>query len=516
MKKLRLIVSIPLFLLLTWYFLDFAEILPPQLQILADIQLIPALLALNWIVIVCLFLATLIFGRIYCSSVCPLGIYQDIIGWIRKKTVSKKKRKRYKYLKPLSWMRWAFVAVVALAFVTGFSFLVGLLDPYSAFGRIAVHGLKPAYQAGNNLLASLLSGGTTFYKVSIYLGSISSATIALITLVVVGILAWRNGRIYCNTVCPVGTVLGAVSKYSLFQIRFDSEKCNQCGSCSRKCKASCIDFKNMKVDASRCINCFNCLEACSESGLKYRLPMLKKTAPVKDAFEVNRPLKPRKPGDDSRRRFLTTVAVTGWAAIRLTADKTLRLGDKKEVKRQQPIMPPGAIDLNHFSSRCTSCHLCVSKCPSQVIKPSFLEYGIGGIMQPMLFFDSKFCNYDCTICSEVCPTDALLPLTREAKRVNQMGVVQLYLENCIVYTDETSCGACSEHCPTQAVHMVPYKNHLTIPEIEQEICVGCGGCEFICPSKPWKAIFVEGITTHKTIKLVEDEVVEHEIDDFGF
>ena len=413
-------------------------------------------------------------------------------------------------------MRWAFVAVVVLAFITGFSFLVGLLDPYSSFGRIAVHGLKPAYQAGNNLLASILNGDTTFYKVSIYLGSISSVTIALVSMAVVGILAWRNGRIYCNTVCPVGTVLGAVSKYSLFQIRFDSEKCNLCGSCTRNCKASCIDFKNMTVDASRCINCFNCLEACSESGLKYRLPMKMKTATISRAFEANQPHNRSELRHDSRRRFLTAVAVTGWAAMRLSADKTLKLGDKKAVSRQQPIMPPGAIDLNHFSTRCTSCHLCVSKCPSHVIKPSFLEYGIGGMMQPMLFFDRKFCNYDCIICSEVCPTGALLPLTREEKRVRQIGVVQLYLENCIVYTDETSCGACSEHCPTQAVHMVPYKNHLTIPEINKEICVGCGGCEYICPSKPWKSIIVEGIPKHNNIRLVADEVVEHEIDDFGF
>lgn len=516
MKKLRLILSIPVFVLLTWYLLDFAEVLPAQLQILADIQLIPALMALNWIIIACLFIATWIFGRIYCSSVCPLGIYQDIIGWIRKKTAAKKHKKRYKYLKPLTWLRWSFVGAVVLAFIAGFSFLVGLLDPYSAFARIAVHGLKPVYLAGNNLLAGLFSDGNTFYHVSIYLGSLFSVSIALITLVVVGVLAWRRGRIYCNTVCPVGTVLGALSKYSLFQIRFDTGKCNSCGSCSRNCKASCIDFKHMKVDASRCINCFNCLEACSESGLKYRLPFRTKSIQTQSAFEVNQPLKPKNHKHEGRRRFLTTIAITGLAAIKLSADKTLSSGDKKELKRKQPIMPPGAIDLNHFSTRCTSCHLCVSKCPTQIIKPSFLEYGIGGILQPMLNFEHNYCNYECTVCSDVCPTDALSALTTDEKKINQMGMVQLQLDHCIVVTDEKNCGKCAEICPTQAVYMVLHNNYPDIPEINQDICVGCGACEYVCPSKPLKAIFVEGISKHNTIQHIENVPQVTETDDFGF
>ena len=194
----------------------------------------------------------------------------------------------------------------------------------------------------------------------------------------------------------------------------------------------------------------------------------------------------------------------------------LKIGPKRNVRRTKPILPPGAGNFERFTKQCTSCHLCVAKCPVQVIKPSLLDYGLGGIMQPMMNFDRHYCNYDCTICSDVCPTDALLPLTREAKHHNQMGVVQLYLENCIVYTDDTSCGACSEHCPTQAVRMVPYKPGLTMPEIHPEICVGCGGCEYICPALPWKAIFVEGIAEHATIELEFEEAKEYDIDDFGF
>ena len=515
LRKTRIIFSITFFSLITLFFLDFTGWLPGEFHALEMIQFIPALLALNWVIIIALLLLTFIFGRIYCSSICPMGIYQDIVIWIRKKTSNKKNKKRYKYAPALNILRWSFLGATLIAFLFGFSFLVGLLDPYSAFGRMTVHLFKPAYMAGNNLLTEVFTrfGNHSFYKVGIYLMSLSSTIIALITMITISIMAWRNGRIYCNTVCPVGTVLGFASKYSLFQIRFNSEKCNLCGSCARNCKANCIDFKNMKVDASRCINCYNCIEVCKESGLKYRLPNSRHSSLITHHSQLstlNSQLK------SPRRQFLTTLALTTLAAGKLMADTTFRQGKKKNVERQKPIMPPGALNIDKFAQKCTSCHLCITKCPSEVIKPAFLEYGIGGMMQPMMYFDHQFCNYDCTVCSDVCPTGALTHQTQEEKHHNQIGVVQFYLENCIVYTDETSCGACSEHCPTQAVSMIPYKNSLTIPFIRQEICVGCGGCEFICPAKPWKAIFVEGIAEHKTIRIEKEKVVEIEVDGFGF
>lgn len=543
LRKIRIVVSAILLVLIGLFFLDFAELLPMQLHALAQVQLVPALLALNGVVIVSLVVLTLVFGRIYCSSICPLGVYQDVVSRLRKWTSGKKTKKRYKFLPPLNWLRYGFLVLMVLAFVSGLHVLVGLLDPYSAFGRMTVHLFKPVYQAGNNLLFSIFTsfGDHTFYKTGIYLLSIASLVVALITIATVSILAWRNGRIYCNTVCPVGTTLGFMSRFSLFQIRFDSSACTLCGSCARNCKSSCIDFKHMTVDSSRCVTCFNCIDSCSESGLQYRLPrkgevLVQKLAapnapgmkPVRKAtaspstqefsgLQTAAPIvSTARPAFASRRRFLTALGVTGLAAARLSAEMTLRLGPKRDIRRTLPIMPPGAGNFERFTEKCTSCHLCVAKCPTQVIKPSFLDYGLGGMLQPMMNFDHQFCNYDCTLCSDVCPTGALLPLTREQKNLNQMGVVQLYLENCIVYTDETSCGACSEHCPTQAVHMVHYKDSLTIPQIEPEICVGCGGCEYICPAKPWKAIFVEGLTAHNTISLDFEEAETKEIDDFGF
>lgn len=503
LKNIRIFVSLLIFTLLTLFFLDFAGYLPMWLHKLAAIQFLPALLALNIGVLVGLLLLTFLFGRVYCSSVCPMGVYQDIVNWLSRRL---QKKKRFKYRKALTVFRWSVVGATVVAFLFGFTFLVGLLDPYSAFGRMTVHVFKPAYLAGNNLLEAIFTGfgNNTFYKVGVYVTSVSSLVVALITLLGVGFMAWDNGRIYCNTVCPVGTVLGAVSRYSVFKIRIDEGACNSCGSCGRQCKASCIDTKAHKIDYSRCINCFDCIEVCSQSAMKF-------------SYSAKKPVaKPTETVDASKRRFMMAVGVTGLAATQIFADSKLIKSSKNKAKRETPISPPGSASAESLLDKCTSCHLCVSKCPSNVIKPSFTEYGLGGIMQPMLSFEKGFCNYDCTVCSDVCPSGALLPLTVEQKQTNQMGQVHFILENCIVYTDGTNCGACSEHCPTQAVSMIAYKDDLTIPHTDTSICVGCGGCEYVCPAKPYKAIYVEGLEKHNQIIIKKEKVEEVKVDDFGF
>lgn len=516
LKKIRVTVSIILFSLITFYFLDFANLLPESFNVLAEIQFIPALLALNVVVLVALLALTIIFGRVYCSSICPMGIYQDIVAWLSKKIL--KKKKKYTYSKAKTILRWSVLGATLVAFLAGFNFLVGLLDPYGAYGRLATHIFRPAYLAGNNLLETVFTSFNNYslYKVGIYSLQIFSLITALITLLVIGFLAWKNGRTYCNTICPVGTTLGFLSRFSLFKIHFVDDKCNKCGLCSMKCKASCIDAKNKIIDHNRCVTCFNCIEVCNHGAMKYALIGAKKkkaTEPV-PAFTY---IKEDKPINESKRRFLSATLITTMAAGKLIAQTaTEPLLPKRELKRQTPIAPPGALNFDHFREKCISCHLCVSKCPSHVIKPAFLEYGLGGMMQPKLYFEHGFCNYDCTVCCDVCPTDALVKLTQEKKHHTQMGKVNFIRENCIVYYDETNCGACSEHCPTQAVHMVPYKGALTIPETNQDICVGCGGCEYVCPAIPYKAIFVEGLTAHNTIEIKHEEVEEMVIDEFGF
>lgn len=279
--------------------------------------------------------------------------------------------------------------------------------------------------------------------------------------------------------------------------------------CGTKCKASCIDSKNQRIDYTRCVDCFDCLGACKEGALGYSIPTLKKhkkeQTPTSDA---------------SKRRFLIAGLTTAAATTEVLAQAKAAIATasgKKSDKRQTPITPPGSVSLAHFQQHCTSCHLCVSKCPSHVLKPAFMEYGLGGVMQPTVYFEKGFCNFDCTVCGDVCPNGAIRPLTTEQKHLTQMGKVVFIEENCIVYTDGTSCGACSEHCPTQALAMIPYKDGLTIPHVNTDICVGCGGCEYICPARPYRAVYIEGNKVQqKAHPFVEKQEEKVKVDDFGF
>ncbi|MDR2813568.1 MAG: 4Fe-4S dicluster domain-containing protein [Prevotellaceae bacterium] len=509
LKKIRVGVSVALFSLITFYFLDFAGLMPDEISGWpARIQLVPAIVGCAVITLAVLLALTLLFGRVYCSSVCPMGVYQDIVAWVAKRAA---KKKRYKFSKAKNILRISMLAAAGAVFLK-FPLALGLIDPYSAYGRVAANIFRPVYMAGNNVLEAIFTsfGSYTFYKTDVFVASVLSFAVAALTLLTIGYLAWRHGRTYCNTICPTGAILGFLSKFSIFKIRIDKSKCSSCGACEMTCKAACISSKQKAVDSSRCVSCFSCLNVCRKDALKYS-PSL---APAKDANAATA----ERPVDEGRRRFLTagaaTVAAAPAAAI---GSEASRLTGKSKYVRQQPILPPGAVSAENMLKHCTSCHLCISKCPSRALKPAFMEYGLAGMMQPMMYFEKGFCNYDCTVCSEACPTGAITPLTKDEKHLNQGGHVVFTRDICVVQTAETNCGACSEHCPTQAVTMIPYKNGLTIPHVNVEICIGCGGCEFICPVRPFRAIHVEGHAVQGKAKPFEEQEKEEKvIEGFGF
>jgi ferredoxin len=508
LKHIRVVVALLFFIPILVFFLDFTGKLPIALHQFLSIQWIPALLSLNLVVIGILLLLSLLFGRIYCSTICPLGILQDIIAWKARFFKKKNKKFKFKFSKPHNILRYSILAATLILFIFGSSFLVILLDPYSTFGRIITQLFRPLVIWGNNGLAFLLNktGNFALYKVEQLAFIPLAFSIALIFFFTIAVMSIKNGRLFCNTICPVGTGLGLLSKISLFHIQIEESSCTHCGLCAKHCKSECIDSKNMKVDDSRCVTCFDCIGSCKSSSIKYSFRYKKQ--PVSEV---------QSPENKGRRTFLmVSGAIVASTALAKT-NKILQKNDS--ILQRKPIMPPGAKSLNHFSAHCTGCQLCVSKCPMKVLKPATLQYGISGITQPHLVFSTEvFCTYDCNICTTVCPTGALTELKMPDKKLVQIGVANFRKDMCVVYTEDKDCGACSEHCPTQAVHMIPYKdNGLTIPEVTKDLCIGCGACESICPVRPYQAIYVEGLEVQMLAKKPKEaKKFEKKIDDFGF
>ncbi|MFO8235001.1 MAG: 4Fe-4S binding protein [Bacteroidales bacterium] len=519
LKKIRLIISLFFLITLGMFFLQLAGLFPTKfIRSITFIQFIPSALkffnvftwgAIGFIIVLIL---TLLFGRIYCSTVCPLGILQDVISYLKRKF---RKKSKYKYLKAYNWLRYS-ILVISIAFLLGGSILIiSLLDPYSIFGRITSDLFRPLVIMGNNSLAGILNnyGIYTLYNIDFPTVHIWLIMIPAVFFIAIVWMALTNGRIYCNTICPVGTFLGFLSKYSIFQIRLNSNSCTKCGLCEKACKAGCIETSTQHIDFSRCVGCFNCMEACPFSSAEYAFNKIyrKNSVPSASADNIET--------DVNKRKFLGGLILGFFGISKLArAQEVVSYSAMMPITRNNPISPPGAGSIKRFNEACTACHLCVNACPTNVLQPSVLEYGLRGLMQPRLDNHSGFCNYDCVICGEVCPTGAILPISVEDKRLTQMGQVRFVKENCIVETEGTDCGSCAEHCPTQAVTMVEYQNNLMIPEVDTEICVGCGACEHACPTMPYKAIYVEGNPVHvraKEPKQEELEEVEHE-EDFPF
>ena len=356
LRKIRIILAAVMFIAVTMLFLDFTGTLHKWLGWTAKIQFFPAVLALNAGIVVSLAVLTLLFGRIYCSVVCPLGIMQDIISWAHGRT-RKKNRFRFSWSPAKNLLRYGILAVFIVLILAGFVSLAALIEPYSAFGRIAGDLLAPVYRWGNNLLAYFAerAGSYAFYTTEVWVKSMTVPLVAVVTFIVLFILAWKNGRTYCNTVCPVGSILGGLSRFSLFRPVIDTDKCRDCGLCGRQCKASCINMKEHEIDYSRCVACLDCIDTCREGAIKYR-PVWKTASRQETEADAGQ--------DNGRRAFLASaaLAVTAVAvkAQEMKVDGGLAaIQEKKAPARKTPLKPAGSESLRHFSAHCPACQLCV-------------------------------------------------------------------------------------------------------------------------------------------------------------
>ena len=549
LRIIRITLAAICFVAVTLLFLDFTGTLHLWFGWLAKIQFLPAVLALNFVVIAILLVLTLLFGRIYCSVICPLGIFQDCVSNLSSRR--KGKKARFSYSKEIKWLRYGVLVLFVIALVAGLNALVALLAPYSAYGRMVQSLLAPVWQWGNNLLAWIAERQDSYAFVTkdVWLKSLPTLIVAAVTFVVVVVLAWRNGRTYCNTICPVGTTLSFFSRFAMFRPVIDKSKCKSCHACERKCKAACIDVDNHKIDYSRCVDCFDCIDSCRLGALKYRFawgrgvgsgstgaktpqnaPVGSKmtsdeskngqnrssAAPTPVAEPVVRQGSPTiEATDNGRRAFLVGgAAVIGGSllpSIPMRAEEEeikdkkrdggfAEVLPKKAPNRKTPITPFGSESVEKFYKHCTACQLCVTVCPNNVLRPSSrLEH----LMQPEMSFEKGYCRPECVKCSEVCPAGAILKITPEEKTEWKVGTAGVDYDLCVVNRDGVSCGNCARHCPVGAIRMVRKnpndEKSPRIPSVNEEKCIGCGACENLCPSRPISAITVNGYSVHHNV-----------------
>ncbi|MBR1777563.1 MAG: 4Fe-4S binding protein [Alphaproteobacteria bacterium] len=424
MKKKK--ISVPLLLRLavaglifTAVCLTFAGI--PDFSPAVKAQLFPSIDRKAWGIAAILLIFTFLFGRFYCSVLCPFGILQDIIAFLsRRKAKADTNRPK---------LRYAIAATAFAAFAAGSACLIGLLDPYSNFGRIIAFIKNPSYIAGSLTLAAIV------------------------------ILAVWKKRIFCTSICPVGTLLGLCAKFTPFKMRL-SDKCVKCRKCVSVCPSGCVDPDSKMLDNERCVRCLKCTAVC----------------PVK-AIGFDKQAAPPAGTDLSRRSFLTgsltTAAAVGTGVVFASRTTVHTFNDEKK----RPICPPGATTAQEFAAKCTNCQLCVAGCPGKVLRPRSKQY-----QTVHLEYGENHCLYDCHKCSSVCPTGALIPMSLADKQRRRIGLAEFSAEKCV------GCGLCADTCPRNAVTIMEVDGE-DKAVLSAELCIGCGACAAACPL-PEKAVHI--------------------------
>lgn len=364
-------------------------------------------------------LVTLLFGRFYCGLVCPLGLFQEV------EMLLLHRRCGVSWAGPL--FRWGVALALWGSLLGGTTAFLRLVEPYSMTGNALTLGMT---------------------------GLIGIGLIALVTV--------PAGRFFCTHVCPVGAVLGALSRFARVQIQITTA-CVHCGRCEQNCPAGCMRPAEGQVDNTRCVRCLKCLSVCPVGAV--RLAPAKK-APVQPVFQAD------------RRRLLKVVGLGVLCAGAVAAGRWVRQTAQAVTAR---ILPPGAGSVDRFLNHCTNCGACVQNCPQNIIRPADESFGV-----PSVQFNHSYCRLDCHRCSQVCPTGALQRLSLSQKQKLRISVMQFDRLTCI------GCYECVRVCPKKALSVVRGQR---VPAYDVLSCIGCGKCQSVCPVG---AITAQAVPTQMT------------------
>lgn len=513
LKWFRVVFAVFMFVFILCSFLHISAGYP-AFHLLLHTQFVPALISVftgSALACILLIILTLLFGRVYCSFLCPLGILQDLIIRISRFFCKKRNKGRLPksatgYKKPHTILRYSILGVVFILFAAGITYPLALLDPYSAFGRIASDLFSNGELWLTNSITKMFPGlfyYQPFVKISYY-----SFLYALLFFIVITVFSAFRGRLYCNIICPVGSLLGLLSGFSLFKPVIQKSMCVKCRACAIACKSNCINLETKEIDVTRCVACYDCMIACKRGGIKL-VPTWRKeknTATLPDEKTQGEQPSPNPLQSDrertceskERRNALIAMGALGSALIaRGLVSKGLpqKFADQIDKTKIKGIVPPGGENITHLKSFCTACHACVAACPNNIIIPATTEYGLDGFMLPTISYKEKYCAYDCNKCSQACPQGALKHLSLEEKQKTKIAQAHFAAKNCLVFKNNINCGACSRICPVGAIEMMPLKGKegLYFPKLNPKKCIGCGACQYACPPTP-KAMTVKALS----------------------
>ena len=465
--------------------------------------------------------ATLVFGRVFCGWVCPLGTVHAAASWFR----SRPKPGVPRQVKS-PWQRTKYFVLVALLVMATFgAHWIGVVDPLSLLYRSVSTAVLPAAQyavddastavydadpgIGSLKLTAVTEPVYKFFRDDVFVTprrAFRGSTIIFAIFVAIVLLNLYRPRFWCRYLCPLGALLGVCSKRPLMRLHSDETRCNNCGRCNQVCPAAAQPDQPGKWLPTECFGCWNCVAACNFNGLsfKFEAPF---TNPRTDAVDV------------SKRAVLAAGAggVAGLLAMRLTPHA--------QAERYNPslIRPPGSREERAFLQRCIQCGMCMKVCPTGGLQPAGIEAGVEGLWTPVLVPKIGYCEHNCALCGQVCPTGAIEHLPIPEKQERRIGLATVDTTRCLPYAYGRECVICEEHCPldTKAIYLVDATVRtrdgatkiVKQPRVDPELCIGCGICENVCVFADRAAIRV---TSANETRHPDNQPILPGVDPYGY
>ena len=463
---------------------------------------------------------TLLLGRVFCNWICPYGTLHQFVGWVfnirrNREDIAKN---RYRSVFQLKYL----ILTVFLVMAAFGSLQIGLLDPICLLARTVAVTIAPAVDLSAAELGAYLPQFSDWLAFSpgapeqrIFDGA------WFVGLMIMGLVGLNLviPRFFCRVLCPLGALLGTLSRFALWRIDRDVTKCTDCDLCLRRCEGAADPQSALRK--SECFVCFNCIDDCPEDALSFALvpvpiadrvvgTVAHKTATLFGRKVISKDLATERIAPDMPRRrwiFAGVAGVLAYPFVRLSKAVNARGFDEKNIR------PPGSVAEPEFLERCIKCDQCINVCPTNVLQPSTLaQGGLEGLWTPVMDFSVGFCQYSCTLCSEVCPTGAIqkTDLARKLGRNEhedegpiRVGTAFFHRGRCLPWSMETPCVVCEEVCPTSPKAIGTYEEEivrwdgrkvtLNKPYMRPELCIGCGICEHECPVVDDAAVYVTTI-----------------------